>query len=118
MLDLLRLEWRRELQGQQRLQAVAVWRRGSLSAGRLRDVTAIEEVLALLDEGLDDGLVEFGGGERVLVLKVRPHERGPETNGEIVGGHQRGLAMLTYPGKRKRRCRNDFYYMTLILQTY
>lgn len=99
MQDLLGLEWWRKLQGQQRLQAVAVWRRGSLSAGGLCDVTAIEEVLALLDEGLDDGLVEFGGGKCVLVLKVGPHECGPETNGEIVGGHQCGLALLTYPGK-------------------
>lgn len=98
MLDLLWLEGWRELQGQQRLQAVAVGWRCALSAGRLGHVSAIEEILALLDEALDDGLVEFGGGQCVLVFEIRPHERWPETDGEIVGGHQCGLAMLTNPG--------------------
>lgn len=102
MLDLLWLEGRRELKGQQGLQAVAVWRRRPLGAGGLCDFTTIEEILALLDEGLDDGLVEFGGGQRVLVLKIRPHERRPETDGQIVGCHQRGLTMLTYPSGGRR----------------
>lgn len=101
MLDLLWLEGRRELQGHQRLQTMTVWRRSPLSAGGLCDITTTEEILALLDEGLDDGLVEFGGGQRILVLKIRPHERRPETDGEIVGRHQRGLALLTYPGEEK-----------------
>lgn len=76
---------------------MAVWRRRPLGTGRLCDFPTIEEILALLDEGLDDGLVEFGGGQCVLVLKIGPHERGPETNGQIVSRHQRGLTLLTYP---------------------
>lgn len=100
VLDLLRLERRRELQGEQRLrQAVAVWRRRALVAGRLHHLAPVEEVLALLDEGLDDRLVELGGGERVLVLEVRPHQRRPEADGEVVGRHQGGLTVLAYPIK-------------------
>ncbi len=81
---------------------MAVWRRRPLSAGGLCDFTTIEEILALHDEVLNDGLVEFGGGQRVPVLKIRPHERRPETDGKIVGRHQRGLTMMTYPSEEDK----------------
>lgn len=63
VLDLLGLERRGQLQGQQGLHhAVTVmgwW--GALRAGALLDVSTVEKVVALLDEGLDDRLVELGG---------------------------------------------------------
>lgn len=78
-----------------------VWRRRSRGAGRLHYFTTIEEVVALLDEALDDRLVEFGGGQRVLVLKVGPHERRPEADGQIVCRHQRRLTLLAHPDRQK-----------------
>lgn len=101
MLDLLRLQWRGQLQRQQRLHhVVAAWRRRALAAGALRHLTAVEEEVALQDEGLDDGLVQLGGGQRVLVLEVGPHQRGPETDGQVLRRHQGGLAVLVHPEHR------------------
>lgn len=97
MLNLLRLQRWRQLKRQQRLHhVVAVRRRRSFAAGALGDLAAMEEVVALHYEGLHHSLVQFGGGECLLVLKVRTHERGPEADGEVVGRHQCGLAVLTY----------------------
>lgn len=78
-----------------------VWRRRAYSAGRLDYFATVEEVVALLDEALDDRLVEFGGGQRVLVLKVGPHERRPEADGQIVCRHQRRLTLLAHPKRKK-----------------
>lgn len=99
VLDLLRLQRRWQLQRQQRLHhVVAMWRRRALAAGALGNLAAVEEVVALDDEGLDDGLVQLGGGQRVLVLKIRSHQSGPEADGQVVGRHQGGLAVLADPG--------------------
>lgn len=99
VLDLLRLQRRRQLQRQQRLHhAVAVRRRRALAAGAVGHLAAVEEVVALEDEGLDHRLVQLGGGQRVLVLEVRTHQRRPEADGQVVGRHQRGLAVLADPG--------------------
>lgn len=105
MLDLLRLQGRGQLQREQGLHhVVAVRRRRALAAGALGHLATVEEVVALHDEGLDDGLVQLGGGQRVLVLEVGPHQRGPEADGQVVGRHQGGLAVLTHPeaGNRYR----------------
>lgn len=101
MLYLLGLQRGGQLQGQKSLHhVVAMWRGCSLVAGGLGHVTPMEEIVALHDERLDDGLVELGGGQRVPVLKVRTHEGGPETDGQVVGRHQGGLAMLAHPDQR------------------
>lgn len=98
VLDLLRLQGRGQLQRQQSLHhVVAVRRRRALTARALGHLAAVEEVVALHDEGLDDGLVQLGGGQRVLVLEVRPHQSRPEADGEVVGRHQRGLTVLAHP---------------------
>lgn len=104
VLDLLRLQRRWQLQRQQRLHhVVAMWWRRALAAGALSHLAAVEEVVALDDEGLDDGLVQLGGGQRVLVLKVRSHQSGPEADGQVVGRHQGGLAVLADPGTGNNR---------------
>lgn len=81
---------------------MAVWRWCALTAGALCHLAAVEEVVALYDERLDDGLVQLGGRQRVLVLKVGPHERGPEADGQVVGRHQGGLAVLAHPAEETR----------------
>lgn len=79
------------------------WR--ALAAGALSHLAAVEEVVTLDDEGLDDCLVQLGGGQRVLVLKVRPHQSGPEADGQVVGRHQDGLTVLAHPGTEiKQTC--------------
>lgn len=104
MLDLLRLQGRGKLQRQQSLHhVVAVRRRRALAAGALCHLAAVEEVVALHDEGLDDGLVQLGGRQRVLVLEVGPHECGPEADGQVVGRHQVGLAVLAHPAEETRQ---------------
>lgn len=104
VLDLLRLQGRGQLQREQSLHhVVAVRRRRALATGALGHLAAVEEVVALHDEGLDDGLVQLGGGQRVLVLKVGPHQRGPEADGQVVGRHQGGLAVLAHPAAGNRR---------------
>lgn len=104
VLDLLWLQRRRQLQRQQRLHhAVAMWRWRALAAGALRHLAAVEEVVALDDEGLDDRLVQLGGGQCVLVLKVRSHQGGPEADGQVVGRHQDGLAVLADPATGNNR---------------
>lgn len=79
----------------------SVWRRCSCGPRRLDYFAAIKEVVTLLDEALDDRLVEFGGGQRVLVLKVGPHERWPEADRQIVCRHQRRLTLLAHPEGKK-----------------
>lgn len=99
VLDLLRLQRRRQLQRQQRLHHVVAMRRWrALAAGALSHLAVVEEVGALDDEGLDDCLVQLRGGQRLLVLKVRSHQSGPEADGQVVGSHQDGLAVLADPG--------------------
>lgn len=74
VLDLLRLQGRGQLQREQSFHhVVAVWRRRALAAGALGHLAAMEEVVALHDEGLDDRLVQLGGGQCVLVLEVGTH---------------------------------------------
>lgn len=103
VLDLLRLQGWRQLQREQGLHhVVAVRRRRALAAGALSHLAAVEEVIALHDEGLDDGLVQLGGGQRVLVLEVRPHQRGPEADRQVISCHQGGLAVLAHPEARDR----------------
>ncbi len=107
VLDLLRLQGRGQLQREQSLHhVVAVRRRRALAAGALGHLAAVEEVVALHDEGLDDGLVQLGGGQRVLVLEVGPHQRGPEADGQVVGRHQGGLAVLAHPAAGNRKVKN------------
>lgn len=63
VLDLLRLQRRGQLQRQQDLyHVVTVRRRRALAAGALGHLSSVEEVVALQDEALDHGLVQFGGG--------------------------------------------------------
>lgn len=102
VLDLLRLQRRRQLQRQQRLHHVVAVRRRrralpDAAAGAVNRLAAVEEVVALHDEGLHDGLVQLGGGQRVLVLEVGAHQRGPEADGQVVGRHQDRLAVLAHP---------------------
>lgn len=97
VLDLLWLQGGRQLQRQQGLHhVVAVRGRCPFAAGALGHLAAVEEVVALYNEGLNDGLVQLGGRQRVLVLEVGPHERGPEADGQIVGCHQGCFAMLAH----------------------
>lgn len=107
VLDLLRLQGRGQLQRQQGLHhVVAVRRWRALAAGALGYLAAMEEVVALHDEGLDDSLVELGGRQRVLVLEVGPHQCWPEADGQVVGSHQGGLAVLTHPAGGHREAEN------------
>lgn len=105
VLDLLRLQGRRQLQRKQGLYHVGAVRRWrALAAGALGHLAAVEKVVTLQDEGFDDGLVQLCGGQSVLVLEVGPHQRGPKADGQVVCSHQVGLAVLAHPetGKMSR----------------
>lgn len=39
-------------------------------------------------EGLDDCLVGAGGRQRVHGGEIGPHQGGPETDGQVLAGHQ------------------------------
>jgi len=60
----------------------------------------VEEVRALVDEALDDCLVGAGGGQGVHGGEVGSHQRGPETDGQVLAGHQVQLVVLVHPGKK------------------
>ena len=47
----------------------------------------VEEVCALLDEALDDCLVGAGSRQGVHGGEVWSHQRGPETDGQVLTGH-------------------------------
>lgn len=57
----------------------------------------VEEERALVDEGLDDCLVGARGGQGVHGGEVGPHEGGPETDGQVIAGHQVHPAQLAHP---------------------
>ncbi len=98
VLDLLWLQRWRQLQREQSLHhVVAVRGRRALAAGTLSHLATMKEVVALHDEGLNYSLVQLGGGQRVFVLEVGPHQRGPKADGQVVGRHQGGLAVLAHP---------------------
>lgn len=68
--------------------------RGDVGGQRL----IVEEVGTLVDEGLDDCLVGARGGQRVHGGEVGPHECGPETDGQVLTGHQVHSVQLAHPG--------------------
>lgn len=100
MLDLLWLQRRGQLQGQQGLHhVVAMWRWRALTTGALSHFATMEEVVTLHNEGLNDGLIQLCGRQCVLILEVRTHQSGPEADGQVVRRHQSGLTVLTHPAK-------------------
>lgn len=48
----------------------------------------MEEETTLVDKGLDDCLVGTSGRQRIHGGEIGPHERRPETDGQILAGHQ------------------------------
>lgn len=53
-----------------------------------------------MDEGLDDCLVGACGSQGIHRGEVRPHESGPETDGQVLTGHQVQPVQLAHPGKK------------------
>ena len=71
---------------------------GRGGAGRgtrgLADGPVVEEEGALLDEELDDCLVGARGCEGVHGAEVRPHQGGPEADGQVLTGHEVHLVVV------------------------
>lgn len=60
-----------------------------------------------MDEALDDCLVGAGGSQGVHGGEVWSHECWPETDGQVLTGHQVQLVVLTHPGEQKVVARVD-----------
>lgn len=60
-----------------------------------------------MDEALDDCLVGAGGSQGVHAGEVGSHECWPETDGQVLAGHQVQLVVLTHPGEQKAVKRVD-----------
>ena len=56
-----------------------------------------------MDEGLDDCLVGACGSQGIHRGEVRPHESGPETDGQVLTGHQVQPVQLAHPGKKRKK---------------
>lgn len=54
-----------------------------------------------MDEALDDCLVGASGSQGVHGCEVRSHQRGPETDGQVLTGHQVQLVVLAHPGTHR-----------------
>lgn len=54
-----------------------------------------------MDEALDDCLVRAGSGQSIHGGEVRSHQCRPETDRQVLTGHQIQLVVLTHPGKQK-----------------
>lgn len=67
------------------------------ASGGVDEGLVVEEECTLVDEGLDDCLVGARGGQCVHGGKVGPHEGGPETDGQVLAGHQVHPAQLAHP---------------------
>lgn len=67
------------------------------AGGGVEQGLVVEEECTLVDEGLDDCLVGARGGQGVHGGEVRPHEGGPETDGQVLTGHQVHPAQLAHP---------------------
>lgn len=72
-------------------------RRAIEACGRLGGSLVVEEKGALMDEGLDDGLVGARGRESVHGGEVGPHECRPEADGQVLAGHQVDSVPLADP---------------------
>lgn len=55
-----------------------------------------------MDEGFNDCLVGTCGCESIHSGKVWPHKGGPETDGQVLTGHQVHPVQLAHPGKENR----------------
>lgn len=76
--------------------------RGSGGAGQaLGQRLIVEEVGALVDEALDDCLIGASGCQGVHGGEIWSHQRGPETDGQVLTGHQVQLVVLTHPGGQR-----------------
>lgn len=53
-----------------------------------------------MDECFNDCLVGACGRESIHSGEVRPHEGGPETDGQVLTGHQVHPVQLAHPGKK------------------
>lgn len=76
-------------------------RRAVEASGRLSGSLVVEEIGALVDERLDDGLVGARGREGIHGGEVRPHERGPEADGQVLAGHQIDSVPLANPARHE-----------------
>lgn len=69
-----------------------------------------------MDEAFNDCLVGAGGGQGVHGGEVWSHQGRPETDGEVLTGHQVLFVALTHPGKHKGS-RNNWMDSLLIFRT-
>lgn len=53
-----------------------------------------------MDEALDDFLVGAGGSQGVHGGEVWSHQGGPQTDGQVLTGHQVQLVVLANPGEQ------------------
>lgn len=74
-------------------------REASQASGGVQEGLVIEEESTLVDEGLDDCLVGPRGRQGVHGGEGWPHQSGPETDGQILTGHQVLSAQLAHPGR-------------------
>lgn len=73
------------------------------AGGGVEEGLVVKEECTLVDEGLDDCLVGARGRQRIHSREVRPHEGGPETDGQIFTGHQVQPVQLAHPRKNNRQ---------------
>lgn len=71
----------------------------SQAGGGVDEGLVVEEECTLVDEGLNDCLVGARGSQGIHRGEVWPHEGGPETDGQVLTGHQVQPAQLAHPGK-------------------
>lgn len=86
------------------------WRRRQAcqAGGGVQEGLVVKEESTLVDEGLDDCLVGACGSQGVHSGEVGPHERGPETDGQVFTGHQVQPAQLAHPRKNTQIDANLF----------
>lgn len=72
------------------------------AGGGVDEGLVVKEECTLVDEGLNDCLVGASSGQSVHGGEVGPHEGGPETDGQVLAGHQVHPTQLAHPvGKSK-----------------
>lgn len=64
-----------------------------------------------MNEGLDDCLVGACGRQCVHGGEIRPHQCGPETDGQVLAGHQVHPVPLAHPERREKH-RQGCKYLT------
>lgn len=67
------------------------------AGGGVDEGLVVEEECTLVDEGLDDCLVGACGRQGVHGGEVGPHEGWPETDGQVLAGHQVHPTQLAHP---------------------